>query len=140
MPKAKPSPKGNGPKKGSAASERQEMGQRSEDDGDGARYALSKTDRRALRRITKRGPFGATAKEIGFRRMENAGLATGARLMRLGLVVATRENNFVLKKYAKAKPQIAKPKPAPADITGIEIKKLPPGEAGGLRDLKKEAR
>ena len=98
------------------------------EDGDGACCVLSKTDRRAMRRITKAGRTGASAKEIGFRRMENAGLATGARLMRLGLVVVTRENNFVLKKYAKAKPQIAKPKPAPADITGIKIRKLPPSE------------
>ena len=107
------------------------MRQRSEagGDGDGARCALSKSDRRALRRIGKKGRIGASAKEIGHRRMEAAGLATGTRLMRLGLVAVTRENNFVLKKYAKQKPRISRPKPPPADINGIEIKILPPGKA-----------
>ena len=105
------------------------MRQRSEAGGGGPCCALNKTDRRALRRITKRGRFGANAKEIGHRRTEAAGLATGTRLMRLGLVAVTRENNFVLKKYAKQKPRISRPKPPPADINGIEIKILPPGKA-----------
>lgn len=117
------------------------MRQRREADGDGggARYALSKTDRRALRRITKRGRFGATAKEIGFRKMEAAGLATAMRLVRHGLVIATRENCFVLVKYAsEIKTNMPRPKlkPTPVNVTGIEIKKLPPGEAAGARDLK----
>jgi len=129
-------------------------------DGDGANHGLSKTDRRALRQIRRRGRAGATAKQIGYRKMEAAGLATGARLLRLGLVVVTSDNRFVLAKYAgeiSANPFVAdeggrtgrlehihrvpllrpKSKPAPVNVTGLNITKLPPGEAHGARDLQR---
>jgi hypothetical protein len=103
-------------------------------DGDGATYALSKTDRRALRQISRGGRAGATARQIGYRRMEAAGLATGLRLLRKGLVMLTLDNRFVLAKYADDTP-LPRPKPAPIDVTGMKITKLPPGEARGARDL-----
>jgi hypothetical protein len=128
-------------------------------DGDGANFALSKTDRRALRQISRRGRAGATARQIGYRTMEAAGLATGLRLLRMGLVIVTPDNRFVLAKYAdefRANPFVAdehgrtgriehvrrmpllqpKSKPAPVDVTGLTITKLPPGEAIGARDLR----
>lgn len=132
--------------------------------GDGANFALSKSDRRALLQIRRRGRRGATAKEIGHRRIEDAGLAIGARLMRLGLVVVTPSNRFVLKKYKDEikrsgpfvaddngrtgmlnlrrapLPRHSQLKPPPVDTAGIEIKKLSPGEAVGARDLQRKFR
>ena len=78
-----------------------------------------------------------------------AGLATGLRLLRKGLVVATPDNRFVLVQYAdderdrtgriKCVCRIPAPqptaKPAPVNVTGMKITKLPPGEARGARDL-----
>jgi hypothetical protein len=83
--------------------------------------------------------------------MEAAGLATGARLLWRELVAVTRDNRFVLAKYAaeiRANPYVAdergrtgrleqvhrmpllrtKSKPAPVDITGMKITKLPSGK------------
>jgi hypothetical protein len=128
--------------------------------GDGAYFALSMTDRRALWLIRLAGRAGATAKQIGFHSLEDAGLKTGLRLLRRGLVVATPDNRFVLAKYAKEyragtvvadergragfighvrrAPLVrAKSKPAPVDVTGMMITKLPPGEAVGARDLQR---
>lgn len=104
--------------------------------GGGANYALSDTDRRALRQIGRGGRGGAGAMQIGYRKMEVAGLATGLRLLRLGLVTVTPDNRFVLAKYADSPPR-PKSKPAPVDITGMKITKLPPGEAIGARDLQR---
>ena len=120
-------------------------------DGDGATYALSKTDQRASRPISRGGRAGATARQIGFRRMEAAGLASGLRLLRRGLVKVTPDNRFVLVQYAdderdcngriKCVCRIPLPqptaKPAPVDVTGMTITKLPPGEARGARDLRR---
>ena len=128
--------------------------------GGGADSALSKFDRKALRQISRSGRAGATARQIGYRKMEFAGLATGARLLRLGLVVVTPDNRFVLAKYAgeiSANPFVPdergrtgrlehhyrvpllrpKSKPALIDITGLNITKLPPGEAYGAHDLQR---
>jgi hypothetical protein len=58
----------------------------------------TRDERRALRRLAKRGRAGATAREIGD--SEDEGLDVGARLVRLGRVAVTRTNRFVLVKYA----------------------------------------
>jgi hypothetical protein len=136
------------------------MGQSREAGGGGADSALSTSDRRALWQIKRKGRAGVTARQIGYRKMESAGLATGARLLRLGLVVVTPDNRFVLVKYAgeiRANPFVAdergrtgrlehvyrmplvrpKSKLAPVNITGLKITKLPPGEACGARDLQR---
>ena len=54
-------------------------------------------ERRALRRLAKRGKAGAPAREIGD--SEDEGLDVGARLVRLKKVAVTRTNRFVLVKY-----------------------------------------
>lgn len=61
-------------------------------------YVLSADERRALRRLAKRGRAGATARDIAD--SEAAGVPIGATLVRLGLAVVTRGNRFVLAKYA----------------------------------------
>jgi len=124
--------------------------------GDGANSAL----KNALRKITRRGRAGATAKEIN--PDESAGLALAAQLVRRKLIVATAGNRFILTKYAAAirsEPFIADDdgravrvehpyraplprlhptsKPVPVDITGLPVTKLPPGEAIGARDLQR---
>ena len=135
------------------------MGQGSEaGDGDGANSALSKSQKNALRKISKRGRTGATAKEINVN--EPSGLAIAADLVRLRLVVVNNANRFVLKQYKKEirpEPIVAdddgravrienpyrvplprqKSKPKSVDITGLKITKLPPGEAIGARDLQR---
>ena len=58
---------------------------------------LSPEERRALRRVAKRGRAGATAKEIGD--SEDEGLSLGARLVQHKLVAVTRTNRFMLVKY-----------------------------------------
>jgi hypothetical protein len=136
------------------------MGQgREAGDGDGANFGLSAAERSALRVIAKHGRVGATAKEI-MPMDEASGLAIATELVRRKLAVATEGNHFVLAKYAdeiRPMPFVADDdgrtlrfehpyrapllrstsRPAPVDITGMKITKLPPGEAIGARDLKR---
>jgi hypothetical protein len=64
----------------------------------GSGVNLTLNEKRALRRLAKRGRAGATAREIGD--TEEEGLSVGARLVRLKRAVVTRTNRFVLVKYA----------------------------------------
>ena len=138
------------------------MGQSSEagGGGGGADSGLRTAERRALRKIAKRGHHGATAHEI-VPTNETSGLAIAAKLVRLNLVVANNANCFVLARYRneiRPEPFVADDdrrtgrfehpyraplprlrstsKPEPVDITGLKITKLPPGEAYGARDLR----
>jgi hypothetical protein len=63
----------------------------------GKRVNLTRDERRALRRVAKRGKAGAAAREIGDG--EDEGLEVGARLVKHKLVAVTRTNRFMLLKY-----------------------------------------
>jgi hypothetical protein len=138
------------------------MGQSSEagGGGGGADSGLRTAERRALRKIAKRGHHGATAHEI-VPTNETSGLAIAAKLVRLNLVVANNANCFVLARYRNEirpepfvadddrrtgrfehpyrapLPRLRMSKPVPVNITGLKITKLPPGEACGARDLQR---
>ena len=64
----------------------------------GGDYVLNADERRGLRRLAKRGRAGGTVRELA--NSEAAGVPIGATLVRLGLAVVTRDNRFVLAKYA----------------------------------------
>jgi hypothetical protein len=63
----------------------------------GKKANLTLDEKRALRRLAKRGRAGATAREIGD--SEDEGLEVGARLVKHKLVAVTRTNKFMLVKY-----------------------------------------
>ena len=62
------------------------------------RYVPSKDERRALRRLVKRGRAGLTARELADN--EAAGMLAGITLVWHGLAVVTRGNRFMAPQHA----------------------------------------